>query len=74
MMFSQRGSCQNFVFSQKELFFLVDVCQIGFCQKLMLYSIKLDENKILAKTFVPKYQGIQGCLLCFWVLKNLIIK
>ena len=60
MMFSQRGSCQNLMFSHKKNWFheIVDVCQIGFSQKLMHYSIKIDENKTLAKTFVPNYEGI----------------
>ena len=68
MMFSQRGSCQNLMFLTKRTVFsvIVDVCQIGFCQKLMLNSIRLDKNKTLVKNFIPKYQFIQGCLLYFW--------
>ena len=51
MMFSQRGSCQNLMFITKRTVFsvIVDLCQIGFCQKLMLYSVRLDENKTLVK-------------------------
>ena len=60
------------MFSQRESFIcyvsvIVDVCQIGFCQKLILYSIKYDENKTVAKTFILiKYQDIQGCLLLYF--------
>ena len=53
--------------TKRTVFSLIfDVYQIGFCQKLMIYSIKLDENKMLVKTFISKYQGIQACLLYFW--------
>ena len=70
LMFSQRESCQNLTFCHKKNCYvsvIVDVCQIGFCQKLILYSIKYDENKTVAKTFMLiKYQDIQGCLLLYF--------
>ena len=72
LMFSLRESCQNFVnvnLVKKNCYVsvIVDVFQIGFCQKLILYSIKYDENKTVAKTFILiKYQDIQGCLLLYF--------